>query len=194
MNGEPNGAVCSPQFICGPRSPTHPLVKNQRITVYINPNTPPLPSFSFVITYMEEITFIEQPPTLDAFLNLRVAVGWKLVDREAAQASIDNSLYWVCAFNSQNEIVGFVHVIGDGGLYFYIQDLVVSPDYQRRGIGDRLMQYVMAYIQQLPNPNAFVGLMAAKGAEDFYLPYGFIARPDDQFGPGMMLVRKRSSD
>ncbi|MDO8673420.1 MAG: GNAT family N-acetyltransferase [Dehalococcoidia bacterium] len=30
-------------------------------------------------------------------------------------------------------------VIGDGGLFYYIQDVIFIPEYQRQGIGTQLM-------------------------------------------------------
>jgi ribosomal protein S18 acetylase RimI-like enzyme len=37
-------------------------------------------------------------------------------------------------------------IIGDEGLYYYIQDVIVVPECQGRGIGKKLMARVMEYI------------------------------------------------
>jgi ribosomal protein S18 acetylase RimI-like enzyme len=82
--------------------------------------------------------------------------------------------------------VGLGRVIGDGGLYFYIQDLMVHPDFQNKGLGKSLMKELMAYITANAKPGAFVGLMAAKGLEKYYDSFGFKARDKD--APGMYQV------
>jgi ribosomal protein S18 acetylase RimI-like enzyme len=45
---------------------------------------------------------------------------------------------WVCA-RQDDELVGFVKVIGDGGVHAFILDTIVSPDLHRRGIGTALV-------------------------------------------------------
>jgi GNAT superfamily N-acetyltransferase len=77
--------------------------------------------------------------------------------------------------------------IGDGGLVYYIQDVIVLPDYQGRGIGTRMMDRIMAYVRTHARHNSIIGLMAAKGREPFYEKYGFTRRPNDQLGCGMTL-------
>lgn len=37
------------------------------------------------------------------------------------------------------ELLGMARVIGDGGLFYYIQDVIFIPEYQRQGIGTQLM-------------------------------------------------------
>jgi len=59
-------------------------------------------------------------------------------------------------------------VIGDGGLYFYIQDVIVHSEYQNQGFGKVLMKEFMNYISANAKTGAFIGLMAAKGLEKYY--------------------------
>ena len=40
-------------------------------------------------------------------------------------------------------LVGLVRVVGDGASIAYVQDLLVHPDWQRRGIGTRLLRDAM---------------------------------------------------
>ena len=56
---------------------------------------------------------------------------------------------------------------------YYIQDVIVKPDYQRQGVGTQLMNKVMEYIHTHANNNSVIGLMAAKDKEPFYTRYGF---------------------
>lgn len=54
-----------------------------------------------------------------------------------------HSLTWVGAF-AGSTLVGFVNVCWDGGSHAFVLDTAVRPDYQRRGIGRRLVHEVAA--------------------------------------------------
>ncbi len=66
-------------------------------------------------------------------------------------------------------LVGLVRVVGDGASIAYVQDLLVHPDWQRRGIGTRLLRDAMerfARVRQFllladdaPVPRAFYETM-----------------------------------
>ena len=51
----------------------------------------------------------------------------------------DHSLGWVCA-RLDEELVGFVNVIWDGGLHAVLLDTMVLPGEQRHGIGSELVR------------------------------------------------------
>ena len=76
-------------------------------------------------------------------------------------------------------------VIGDGIMVFYIQDVIVLPQYQRQGIGSIMMNKIMQYIKANSVNNTIIGLMSASGKEEFYEKYGFIKRPNEKMGCGM---------
>jgi len=44
----------------------------------------------------------------------------------------------------------------------------------------------MDYIRANGSPATFVGLFSALGREDFYKKFGFIVRPSQTLGPGMV--------
>ena len=69
----------------------------------------------------------------------------------------------------------------------FIVDVIVLPEYQRKGIGKTMMGKIMEYIHsQLKDGYCIqVDLMSAKGKERFYEGFDFIKRPDDNFGCGM---------
>ena len=53
-----------------------------------------------------------------------------------------NSLFAISAYD-QNQLVGLIRVVGDGLTIIYIQDLLVNPACQRRGIGTKLINNVL---------------------------------------------------
>jgi ribosomal protein S18 acetylase RimI-like enzyme len=130
----------------------------------------------------EQYQVVERTPTIEEYFALRKGVGWMLFEEEMTAKGLANALFSVCILH-QGKVIGCGRVVGDGGLYFYVQDIIVSPDFQGKGLGKRLMQAIMAYLEINARPGAFIGLMAAKGTNDFYAQFGFAVRPLDQ--PGM---------
>jgi GNAT superfamily N-acetyltransferase len=135
---------------------------------------------------MDEIIIREEMPTPDEYQMLRRLVGWTEPELSAVAPSLRNSPYCLCA-RSRGEIVGMARIIGDGGLVYYIQDVIVDPARQGEGIGARLMDGVMDYIRRHAVRHTIVGLMAARGKEPFYERYGFIPRPNEKLGAGMTI-------
>jgi GNAT superfamily N-acetyltransferase len=134
---------------------------------------------------MDEYSLVERPPSIGEYKRLRDIVGWGNTDDEATRIGLANALFSVSLIH-KGEVIGCGRVVGDGGIYFYIQDIIVLPEFQKRGLGKRIMEAVMDYIASRAHKNAFIGLMAAKGVSKFYEKYGFAERPADR--PGMFLI------
>ena len=132
---------------------------------------------------------MEKLPSPEEYNQLRKIVGWGVYEPEVVEKSLPKSLYGLCAV-AENKIIGMARVIGDEGLVYYIQDVIVKPEYQRKGIGTKMMEKIMAYLRGRARKNTMIGLMAAKGKEPFYERYGFTARPNENFGSGMTIYWK----
>ncbi len=140
------------------------------------------------ITGKEMIVIEERKLTVDEYLGLRAKVGWKKLTREQAKKSIDNALYMVAAYEN-GMLVGMGRIVGDGAVICYIQDLIVTPECHGRGIGTQMIQKLRDFVISLkesPDQEIMFGLMCAKGREVFYQKNGFIARPTEKLGPGMI--------
>jgi len=120
---------------------------------------------------------VARDPTVGEYQRLRRAVGWGNMTDEGVAAGLPNSLFSV-VLELGGEAFGCGRVVGDGGLYFYLQDVIVLPEHQGRGQGAAIMREVMAYLERACRPGAFVALMAAVGAEAFYERYGFVPLED----------------
>lgn len=133
-----------------------------------------------------EIIIEERLPDVATYQEFKRMVGWSTTSDEAAEVGLKNSLYSVCAM-LDGEVVGFGRVVGDGQVYFYLQDIVVHPDHQGKGIGRMITDDIMKYIQEHSPDKSFVGLMAAKDMARFYEQHGFKKRDDD--APGMAMKK-----
>lgn len=126
-------------------------------------------------------------PTFSEYKKLRGLVGWWKTDEDATAMALKNALFSAIAVE-HDTVIGFGRVIGDGGLYFHIQDLIIHPEFQNKGFGKSLMKELMGYITANAKSGAFVGLMAAKGLDKYYESFGFKARDED--APGMYQIIK----
>ena len=135
---------------------------------------------------VREIELVERPPTVQEYQRLRRAVGWSEATDEGAEIGLGSALYTV-VLELDGVAIGCGRVVGDAGVYFYLQDIVVLPEHQGSGFGARIVDALMSYLERAAPPGAFIGLMAAEGLARFYERYGFERRPDDR--PGMFRVR-----
>lgn len=71
------------------------------------------------------------------------------------------------------EVVGMGRVVGDGAIFYYLQDIAVLPQNHGRGLGRRILVYLMEKIQAQAPEKAFIGVFAAAGSERFYEAHGF---------------------
>ena len=72
-------------------------------------------------------------PTIADFISLRAQVGWESPAENNVKLSLQNSLFHVAIYDNE-KLIAMGRVIGDGAMYFYIQDVVVAPDYQGHGL------------------------------------------------------------
>ncbi len=124
-------------------------------------------------TMKKEYRVIRRTPTLAEYKAICSAVGWAdVMNFEAADGSLKNSLFGVVV-QHQNEIVGMGRIVGDGCVYFYIQDIAVIPEHQSQGVGRLIMGAITGYLEKNAPEKSFVGLFSAEGKETFYRKYGF---------------------
>jgi len=118
---------------------------------------------------------------------LNAAVGWTDLPRDDAAVArgLAASLFGVVLLTASGGVAGCARVVGDGGIYFYVQDLIVTPSLQGQGLGDLLLDEVLGYLECIAAPGATVGLIAAEGKAGFYTRRGWVPRPADC--PGMTL-------
>lgn len=137
---------------------------------------------------MNNIILLEDKLTAKQFCNLQESVGFGIPNYQQIEKAINNSIYSISAI-VDGEIVGMGRLIGDGARIFYIQDVFIKPEYQRKGIGKLIVEKLLEYIKShgVINSNIMVGLMAAKDKEEFYQKLGFRIRPNEKEGNGMMI-------
>lgn len=135
-----------------------------------------------------QIIYKEHVPTPEEFNNLTEAVDWGTRENKIIEEALKNTLYSLCVYD-ENKLIGYGRIIGDKTIFLYIQDIMVIPEYQGKKIGTGIMNKLIEKINEYKkvNPKIRTYLGATKGKENFYEKFGFISRPNEDLGAGMIL-------
>ena len=99
---------------------------------------------------------------------------------------MNNSLFGVVA-TVNDKVVGTGRIVGDGAIFYYIQDLMVMPKYQKRGMGSAILDALIVYINNNAQWPCYISLFTSKGLEKLFTPYGF--EGSDTFLYGMSISK-----
>lgn len=80
---------------------------------------------------MEDIIIVDNNLKPEDFIRLRLEAGFMETPMEQAKKALANGLFTASALCG-DKIVGMGRLIGDGAMYWYIQDVAVMPEYQGR--------------------------------------------------------------
>ena len=114
---------------------------------------------------------------LEEIKKLYHSVGWtNYLERiNILEEAYANSLCVLGAYDS-DRLVGIIRAVGDGRTIVFVQDIIVLPEYQRKGIGTKLLKAVMdkyhdVYQMELLTDNTVK-------TKAFYRSVGFTASDD----------------
>lgn len=129
------------------------------------------------------ITCLIKKPSLEEFKKLRNSANWNLSERgisdSRAQDSLERCPLCVCAYERDN-IIGMVRLAGDLSMYGYIQDTIMLPEFQRRGIGTKMMELLLEHLKD--KKGYLLGVCPNKVSVEFYEGFGFKKRPENPNG------------
>ena len=121
-------------------------------------------------------SFDEIPPRVEYSLTEKGGISAKLY--KALMNSQTVLTVWDDA-----RLVGLIRVLDDSEMLAQIHYVLVHPEYQGQGIAGRMVGYIkekyknFMYLELMPED---------KNNVPFYEKHGFIARPTDVLGPGMI--------
>lgn len=77
-------------------------------------------------------------------LELYSSVGWSAYTDhpDVLRKGFEKSLLTLAAYEGDN-LLGLIRTVGDGETVIFIQDLLVYPEHQRRGVGTALVNAVL---------------------------------------------------
>ena len=114
--------------------------------------------------------------TADEFIYLWESVWGNAPTKEQIELALTNSIYVVSVYD-RGKVAAMARMIGDMGLCYYIKDVVVHPDYQKKGIGRLLINELLNFIKSngISGTEIFVELCAMPDKIPFYEKFGFSA-------------------
>ena len=87
----------------------------------------------------------EQVPAKE-LSSLRESVGWNRMEKELNNPKL-TSYYHIAAYD-EDKLIGYIDCVSNGVTDAYIQDLMVDPLYQGKGIGSELMNKMIDFLKE----------------------------------------------
>ena len=142
-----------------------------------------------------EYDFIESKPSGEEYLKMRKKVGWSPLCEAQVNGLIDNTDYFVLC-KIEDQVIGMARIFWDRGYIAYISDVMVDPQFQGIGIGSRLVEHCLNFVDENLKDNWRIKVVgeATKGNESFYQKLGFRIRPNESTGCGFDCWRKIGED
>jgi len=111
--------------------------------------------------------------TVDEYYNLLNILGWKLPSKRLLKISLDNGIN--VKYILDGKTIGMARYVSDGGYGGLIMDVIVHPDYQGRGYGTELIDYLINYLKSTiqDDEELMIQLLSAPGKQNFYSHFGF---------------------
>lgn len=122
---------------------------------------------------MNNIQVLNEAPTPEEYVQLRLATGLSPKSIEAARVALPNSVFATTIRDDQGQLIAMGRIIGDGGCFYQIVDIAVHPTQQGQGLGRFIMSELMEYLEQHAPKSAYVSLIADVPADALYKKFGF---------------------
>jgi len=135
---------------------------------------------------IEIVEYRTVAPKADEFFALFETTGWNAkyaATSEDLARAVESSWRTLSAYAGES-LIGFGRAVSDGVMHAVLFDVIVHPDYQRRGIGSEILTRLVRSCREAGIHD--IQLFAAHGKHTFYERHGFRARPCD--APGMEYV------
>lgn len=125
---------------------------------------------------MSELKIKYNELTAEQFIELWETVWGDGPTLEQTELAMKHTLFRVSIWDD-DKIVAMARMNGDMGLNYYIKDVVVRPEYQKRGIGRMLINELLKFINDngVKGTDVFVELCAVPDKIPFYEKFGFEA-------------------
>ncbi|WP_419707148.1 GNAT family N-acetyltransferase [Promicromonospora sp. NFX87] len=122
---------------------------------------------------------VDEPPTLDEYLELRRASGLSPKTPEQGAPALTGNWYFCHVRTGADHAdpgraVAMGRIIGDGGWYFHIADIATLPEFQRQGLGRMVMDRLLDEIRAKAPADPYVTLLADPPGRRLYESLGFV--------------------
>ena len=104
-----------------------------------------------------------------AIADLREAVGWNRMENEYGSPLL-KSYYHIAVYDGE-KMVGYIDCVSNRVTDAYIQDLMVHPGYQGKGLGTELMNRMIAHLKG--KRIYMISVVYDESLKGFYGKFGF---------------------
>lgn len=138
---------------------------------------------------MEKV-ILKENINVEEFLDVIESVGFKTYSKEQVERALKNTMYMVKAVIN-NEVVGIGRVVGDFSVVCCLSDICVKPEYQKKGIGLKIVNRLKKMIEDgvSKGEKMQIELIPTAGNERFYQKAGFKYKPDIITGMYLWIVK-----
>ena len=118
------------------------------------------------------IEYIDKAPTLEEYKEMRRAVNFMVLSDRIASNALNNAFH-ITTVRDNGKAIGMIRVLSDGSYANFITDVIVIPEYQKRGIGTEMVRRTVDFMKTTlqPGETIVLYLMSAIGKESFYKTY-----------------------
>ena len=123
---------------------------------------------------MNNLTIKHNELTAEEFISLWESVWDGAPSLEQTELAMKHTFFRVSIYDGEKAIA-MARMIGDMGLCYYIKDVVVRPEYQGKGIGRKLINELLKFVNDngIKGTQIFVELAAVPDKMPFYEKLGF---------------------
>lgn len=111
----------------------------------------------------KQVILVDNILQAEDFVRLRKETGFVEIPVEHAQKALQNGLLNVSALYN-GELVGMGRLVGDGAMYWYLQEIIILSQFQRNGVGTMIINHLVDYVKKNSTTGKFttIGGVSAK--------------------------------
>lgn len=107
--------------------------------------------------------------SVKSLADLRESVGWNRMEKEYENPLMIS--YYHIAVYEYDKLIGYIDSVSNGVTDAYIQDLMVCPEHQGKGIGTELMNEMIKYLKE--NHIYIISVVYEESLKTFYERFCF---------------------
>lgn len=129
-----------------------------------------------MVRKLDSLTVKRNELTAEEYIELWNSVWDGAPSLEQTRLALEHTLFRVSVYDGEKPIA-MARMIGDMGICYYIKDVVVRPEYQKKGIGRMLINELLKFVNEngIEGSSIFVELCAMPDKMPFYEKLGFSA-------------------
>ncbi len=145
-----------------------------------------------IIEQVKKLRVEKRAPTPQEYWSLTGQSDRSSANHQFSKTAFGKEVYSVVVLDG-SKMVGMGRVIGDGAIYFTIQDIIVHPNYDSKSVSNLIIGDMEAYFKTIASPHVYIGLTATNETRELYEKYGFTERKTKNHEMFRILIKENSA-